>query len=161
MVKVISAGIGYSEEIAVFDFESYSEAGYYWDGPLNRFRAPDGFPKGKTGIQSIGAARYAEDPTTEILSLAYDLKDGSGPILWVPGMAPPTHLFDYLAQDGALIEAFNVLFEFWIWQYVAHDRMGWPELPLDKLRCAKAKAGAWGLPNSLDNVTKVLHSHGY
>lgn len=143
------------------DFETYSEAGYYWDGPLNRWRAPDGFPKGKSGLPSIGAARYAEDPTTEIISLAYDLKDGRGAFLWAPGMDPPTHLFNYLQQPGVLIEAYNVLFEFFIWHYVAHLRLGWPPLPLEKLRCAAAKAAAWGMPNALDQVSKVLNSHGY
>jgi hypothetical protein len=159
--KTIPAGLTHATILPDMDFETYSEAGFYWDGPLNRWRAPDGFPKGKPGLPSIGAAKYAEHTSTEIISLAYDLKDGRGAFLWVPGMDPPTHLFRYLQQPGALIEAYNVLFEYFIWHYVGHLKLGWPPLDLSILRCAKAKAAAWGLPNNLDKTAIVLHSYGY
>ena len=55
------------------DFETYSEAGFLWDEAGQKW----GCPKGATrkGIFAVGAAVYAEHPSTEVLSLAYDLKD--------------------------------------------------------------------------------------
>ncbi len=139
------------------DFETYSEAGYYWDEAKNKWRAPDGFPKSKPGLPSIGAAKYAEHPTTKILSLSYNLKDGVGPRLWVPGMEPPADLHTHIVTGG-LLEAWNSFFEFIIWHYVCHLRMKWPTLPLYQMRCAMAKAAAYGLPGQLEKAAKVINA---
>ncbi len=159
--KTVIAGLTQSTVYPSFDFETYSEAGYEWSEIKCRWVAPDGFPNGKAGLPSIGAARYAEDPTTEVLSLAYDILDGRGKILWVPGMPDPQHLFDYLAQPDAIIEAHNSMFEYLIWHYVCHLRMGWPPLRLNQLRCSMSKCAAWGLPGALDKVSKILNNYGY
>jgi len=141
--------------VAEIDFETYSEAGYYFDPVKDKWRAPDGFPQGKAGLQSIGAPAYAEHPSTELLKLSYNLKDGKGPQLWSPGDPAPTDLFTYIAQEG-LIEAWNSSFEFLIWHHVCVGRMGWPPLPLNQLRCAMAKGAAWGLPGALAKAAQVL-----
>ena len=41
------------------------------------------------GIEVVGSARYAEHPSTIVLCLAYDLKDGRGKRQWLPGHPPP------------------------------------------------------------------------
>lgn len=143
--------------IAELDFETYSEAGYYFDPVKQRWRAPDGFPAGKAGLQSVGTPAYAEHPSTEVLCMAYDLKDGLGPRLWVPGDAPPVDLFSYIAAGG-LVEAYNSFFEYYIWVYVCTPRMGWPALPLAQLRCAMGKAAAWGLPGKLAKAAEVINA---
>jgi hypothetical protein len=79
------------------DFETYSEAGYIWDGAAGKWRAPPGATK--KGIFAVGAAAYSEHPSTEILCLAYDLKDGLGPRLWIPGTPAPQELFDHIAAE--------------------------------------------------------------
>jgi DNA polymerase len=78
-------------------------------------------------------------------------------------MNPPEELFDYMAShwdlsgvEKGLIEAHNSMFEFLIWHHVCHKRMGWPELPLDLLRCSMSKALAWSLPGALDKAIKAL-----
>jgi len=126
------------------DFETYSEAGYTWTG--ERWVS---LIKGKPGLKGVGAPVYAEHPTTEVVSLFYRLPDRVG--LWVPGMPPPVALFDYMAAGG-LIEAHNSMFEYLIWYYVCHPRMGWPELPQSQLRCSAAKARNWGLPGALEKA---------
>lgn len=160
--------------IPTFDFETYSEAGFLWDPSVERWR---GVTKGKRGLPAVGAAAYAQHPTTEVLCLAYDL--GSGPQLWIPGGmtdtvrnvlirgthlwlwdciipdAQPTALFEYLG-NGGLLEAHNSMFEYLIWLYVCHGRMGWPELPLDQLRCSMSKMSAYNLPPSLGAAAKAL-----
>lgn len=136
--------------IPEIDFETYSEAGYTWDG--EKYLAPKGATK--PGLAAVGAVVYAEHPTAEVLSLAYDMKDGLGPRLWIPGMPPPQELFDHVARGG-LLEAWNSKFEYWIWLNVCHARMDWPHLPFWQLRDAMAKARAHSWPGRLKIAAKV------
>jgi DNA polymerase len=149
----IPAGPGYATVLPDMDFEAFSAAGYYWDGPADRYRgvAPDG----KGGLPVVGAPVYCEHPSTEIISLAYDLKDGDGPRLWIPGQPPPVELFNHIAAGG-LVEAWNSSFEYMLWRYVCEARMGWPEFPLNQLRCAMAKARAWSLPGKLEKAADAI-----
>jgi len=135
------------------DFETYSEAGYEFDPALGRF-VP--LQKGKPGIKGINAAVYAEHPSTQIINLAYDLADGRGECLWLPGMGLPQDLFGHIAAGG-LIEAHNSGFEFYIWHHVCHKCLGWPPLPLNQLRCSASKARAWSLPGALGKLSEVLN----
>jgi len=144
------AGMGVSTVLADFDFETYSEAGYIWNG--KRWGALQGT---NSGIKAVGAAAYAEHPSTEVLSLAYDLKDGSGPQLWFPGMPDPVALFNHF-KDGKNVEAWNAMFEFHIWQAVCVERMGWPPIHLDQLRCAMAKSRAYSMPGKLSDAARVV-----
>jgi len=137
------------------DFETYSEAGFIWDDTSKSYKAPKGATK--KGLPAVGAVAYSEHPSTEVLSLAYDLKDGLGPRLWIPTMPPPVELFEYLAAGG-LIEAWNCSFEYWIWKNVCTARMGWPELPFWQLRDAMAKARAHALPGTLAKAAEVTEA---
>ena len=136
---------------ATLDFETYSEAGYY--------RTPEGKWKGITktspGLPAVGAPAYAEHPSCRVLSLAWDLGDGTSAHLWIPGMPAPTDLFAYLATGGT-VEAHNAGFEYWIWHFVCHGRMGWPALPITQLSCSMAKCRAHSLPGKLGKAAEVL-----
>lgn len=136
---------------AVMDFETYSEAGYY-QTTEGKWR---GITKTSPGLAAVGAPAYAEHPSCRVLSLAWDLHDGAGPHLWIPGMPAPEDLFAYLAEGG-LVEAHNAGFEYWIWHYVCHGRMGWPALPLAQLSCSMAKCRAHSLPGKLGKAAEVL-----
>lgn len=138
--------------IAEFDFETYSEAGYIWDARAKKWR---GHSPTNKGISAVGAAVYSEHASTEVLSLAYDLRDGLGPRVWVPGLPEPLDLFDHLKRGG-LIEAFNSAFEYFIWANVCEARMGWPRLPYLQLRDAKAKAMAHNLPGNLKGAAEAI-----
>lgn len=148
----IPAGPGFATILPDLDFETYSEVGYIWDG-----KKWQGLTKTQRGIAAVGASVYSEHPSTEVLSLAYDLKDGVGPRLWVPGCPPPADLFAHIA-GGGLLEAHNSGFEFYIWLNVCQARMGWPPLPLHQLRCSMAKARAHSLPGALGKVAAVLEA---
>jgi len=153
--ELIRAGCGYSTVLPDFDFETYSEAGYYFDEVARRWKLLPNVPKGTShGLAAVGAAAYSEHPSTEVVSLAYDLKDGKGPQLWVPTMPSPVELFDHLAAGG-LLEAWNTPFEYLIWLNVCAPRMGWPELDYRQLRDAMAKSRAFSMPGGLANAAKV------
>lgn len=146
---------GHCRELPDFDFETYSAAGYEFT-PENKRVKVKGAPGGATnGLQIVGAAAYCEHPSAEVLSLAYDLKDGLGKRLWIPGAPPPVDLFDHIA-NGGLLEAWNSIFEFFVWHYVCVPKYGWPPLPFHQLRDAMAKARAWSLPGALGKAGPVV-----
>lgn len=123
------------------DFETYSSAGY----------GPDFKPlrKGKSGIEIVGSARYAEDPSTRPLSLAY--KIGTGPTqLWIDGMPPPQDLIDAV-RSGEHVAAWNSSFEYDIW-----PKLGIGRIPLSQFVDPSALARAYGIPGSLAKAGAVL-----
>lgn len=146
------AGMGRATVLPDMDFETYSEAGFIWDAATNKWECPEGATK--KGLPIVGAARYAEHPSTEVLSFYYDLKDGIGRRCWLPGMPNPTPLFEHVHQFP--VEAWNSGFEYWIWNKVCAPKYGWPALEVRALRCAMAKSRAHSLPGALDGAGKVL-----
>ena len=149
----LNAGLGTSTIIADIDFETYSEAGFTWNKTNERWEPPHG--ASIKGLPTVGTAVYSEHPTTELLSMAYDLKDGKGKRLWRPGCALPDDLCNHI-KLGRLVEAWNMPFERWLWDKVCVSKYGWPKLPPHQLRCAMAKARAFGLPGGLDAAGNVM-----
>lgn len=153
----LNVGLGKSTIVADMDFETYSPAGYVWNESENKWGLLPG--ANEKGLFCTGAARYTEHPDAEVLSLAYDLKDGLGLRLWLPSFDHlPMDLFDHIATGG-LIEAWNCQFERWVWMNICQKKYNFPELPFRQLRDAMAKARAFALPGGLDNCAKVLNSH--
>jgi DNA polymerase len=148
-----NAGLGISTVLADLDFETRSEAGFLWDEDTGKWLAPEGAKK--KGLEAVGVARYAEHPTTDVLSLSYNLKDGKGPRRWRPGFPPPLDLWAHV-QHGRLLEAWNSAFEWWIWNLVCVKRYGFPPLPFQQLRCAMSKARAAGYPGKLGEAGQVM-----
>ena len=132
------------------DFETYSEAGYQWVD-----NKPKSLCHGKPGIQGVGAAAYAGHPSTEILSLAYDLNDGAGIRVWIPRMPNPDRNILW-ATGGTPIETHNSGFEWLIWNLVGVPKYGWVPLPQLYLQCSMAKSLAYGLPAALAKAAGVF-----
>lgn len=147
---LIQVALGTSEVLACGDFETYSEAGYSIGAKVKGVAAG-----GKGGLPVVGTPVYAEHPTTEVICFYYNLKDGHGRRGWMPGTPNPQPLFDHIA-NGGLFEAWNVTFEWYIWNMVCVRKYGWPPLPLAQCRCAMAKSRRHSLPGSLSRAAKVL-----
>jgi DNA polymerase len=150
---VLHAGLGSSTILADIDFETYSPAGFVWHEGEGKFIAPRGATS--KGLPAVGSACYTEHPEAEVLSCAYNLKDGLGARLWIPTMPPPFDLFDHV-QRGGLLEAWNCAFERWVWDNICVKKYLWIPLPRHQLRDAMAKARAFALPGKLDNAGAVL-----
>lgn len=134
------------------DFETYSEAGYRLtaDGKVQSILGP-----GKTGgLPVVGTPRYAEHPSTEAVVLRYDLKDGHGMRYWRPGQPNPMPLLDHVERGGELA-AWNVAFEWYVWNCVCVPQYGWPPLALEQLYCDMAKANRYALPGKLEVAAQV------
>jgi DNA polymerase len=149
----IRVALGESEVLPSFDFETYSEAGFTIDPNTGKIKGLG--PQGKGGLPVVGTPVYAEHPSTEVLCLYYNLKDGRGRRPWYPGAPDPQPLIEYI-RGGGRIEAWNITFEFWIWNMVCARRYGWPVLPIEQCRCAMAKSRRYSMPGKLNNAAKVL-----
>ena len=147
-------GLGVTTVMASMDFETYSEAGMYYDFHKKAFKT---LLPNKQGISIAGAWAYSLHPSTEALCLAYDLKDGYGSRLWVPGNPAPADLLAHIAA-GRVVSAFNSFFEYSIWTNVCAARLGWPPLPLESLRDTQAKAQAYSLPKALGKVAEAIEA---
>lgn len=124
--------------------------------------------KSECSLKTAGTYRYALDPTTDILCLAFRLPswhpDRTGlwhpafPTLGIPAAAIDDdvwELFDWI-HHGGLVEAHNAFFERCIWAKVQVPRYGWPEIAPHQWRCSAAKAAALALPRSLDAALDAL-----
>lgn len=120
-------------------------------------------------LKDHGAWVYAEHPSTQIMCLA--VKAGSEPTrIWpnpaiyksslplLPLVSLP-EIFELMDRADE-IEAHNSMFEQAIFQHVANRRMGWPMLPLDKLRCTMSVAAYRGLPLDLDRACAAVGVKG-
>jgi len=102
-----------------------------------------------------GLPVYAADPSTEILCIAYGTTKKNVKLWDFRKLAPPKDLFE-LIEEADTVHAHNMAFESWIWREVAVKRLGWPKLPLEKLRCTAAKAAYNNRPRSLENAALAL-----
>ncbi len=145
--------------IPTIDGELYSEAGFVWTEPsekypLGRWVAPEGAKK--PGIAAVGAPVYCEHPSTEVLTVSYDLVDQRGIRRWKPGERLPWDLMNHLQDPTAPIEAHNALFErLWV-EKVAARLYGWPVPDPLKWRCSMATALVAQRPGALANLGAVL-----
>ena len=107
-------------------------------------------------LADVGAWRYAADPTTEVLCVAYAVDDG--PVnIWTPGQADTRRIQDCgrLIRIGSLSPTIPILSEPSKTRLL-HSRYGWPLVPLAQHRCTLAAALANALPGSLDAAAAAL-----
>lgn len=114
-------------------------------------------------LKKFGAARYAQDPTTEVICLALKWEKLE-PIIWFsPNFRFPgsNSISDddvkKMVEEADVIEAHNASFEYFIWKYVM-PRCGFAMFDTKKLRCSAAKAAMYGLPRSLEQACAAIGS---
>ena len=114
-------------------------------------------------IKTVGAWKYAMDPSTEIMCLAVGEEGRSG-IDLIPreefkkipvSMSPFVERVKRIA--GIQLIAHNAHFEYAIWNYILAPRYGWPFL-LDPgyWGCTMSRAAMCGLPLSLESLSTAL-----
>lgn len=110
--------------------------------------------RSRVDLKTAGVYRYAMDPSTDALCLAFAV-DGGPVWVWRKGRPFPTALKRAI-DGGALLHAHNAAFERLIWQHVCVPRYGWPEVDLERWRCTAAGAAAVALPRSLADAASAL-----
>lgn len=119
----------------------------------------------KADIKSVGAYRYAFDPSTEILCAAMALGDGE-PFVWdslgmwrgdtmegIVGIAP---FWNALDNPEVLIYAHNAQFEFAIMQALLVKTWNIDCPHVSRFRCTMSLARRAALPGKLDKLSEVL-----
>lgn len=137
--------------LPTIDFETYSDAGFEYDLQSGKWIKIG--PKG--GIQDVGSWAYSRHPSTEVLWLSFDMRDGQGVQSWFPWLPAPTVLFDHI-RSGGVVEAHNSFFEYGIWNNVFTRQLGAPPANISQFEDSAAACSAWGLPRSLDGAASVL-----
>jgi Toprim domain/CHC2 zinc finger len=106
-------------------------------------------------LEIAGAWRYASDPTTEVLCLAYAVDDGD-PQIWIPGDPIPEAFLTAAADPSWQVVAHNHQFERAITTRILTPRFDWPGIPLERQICTMTMALASALPGGLDNAVLAL-----
>jgi len=96
-------------------------------------------------LPARGVYNYAQDPSTQVLCMAWALDDGEVSV-WTPGEPFP---FDPKAHR---IYAHNAAFERLIFWYVLCPDLGLPEPALEQFYCTATQARANCAPGSLEDV---------
>ena len=111
---------------------------------------------GAVGIE-VGHHRYATDPQTDVLCVAWVAMDALGRVLhdtlssWTPGDPVPS----WAAGNGDAW-AWNVAFDRTIYDAILVPRYGWPARDPDRFRCLMVRAAYGNLPMSLAKAGAVL-----
>ena len=69
-------------------------------------------------LLTSGAYLYAEDPSTEIISMSYSWTDGTNMYTWEVGDMVPSAIVDHI-ESGNFVAAHNAEFDWQIWNLVA------------------------------------------
>ena len=115
----------------------------------------------KADITVVGAARYASDPTTEILMFAI-ATDTEGPYLWVNPKYGKSHpkampmLRRAFNDPDSLIWAHSCLFELFISMYRSVADLGMSAPLVRQWRCTSALARRAAMPDSLEQCALTL-----
>lgn len=110
-------------------------------------------------LKKSGAWRYSEDPTTEVLCLAYTI-EGLDIAVWTPQFTdddPTTsRLLNCVRDDRIMFIAHNVQFEKAIWRNIMVAIFGWPDIPDNRWHDSMATCAMKVLPLDLDRAATVL-----
>lgn len=105
--------------------------------------------RSKVDLPTYGLDKYAKDPSTEVICMAYSIDQG--PVkLWTPNLALPSFLF---RNTGITYQAWNAAFEFNIMKHVLQLDVRWENF-IDSM----AMAAANNMPQSLDECSQFLNS---
>jgi DNA polymerase len=116
------------------------------------FVALDVETRSRLDLKKVGAARYAVDPSTDVLCVGYAINDRPAEH-WAPGDPEPVGL---LADPNCLFVAHNAGFDRLISKHILAARYGWPDIPIERWRCTMTMCLALALPASLAKAAAVL-----
>lgn len=114
----------------------------------------------KVDLKSVGAYRYAFDPSTEILCAAMALND-EYPVIWHKGIRQEIEsgfnlYWDALENPDVLIYAHNAQFEMAICQALLYKTWGIQCPDLSRFRCTASLARRAALPAKLETLAITL-----
>jgi DNA polymerase len=100
---------------------------------------------------------YANDPTTEVLCIAYGIYPDKICLVDSNIIDKNFPLLDHV-RNGGKIQAWNAMFEYAIWNCVCVPKYGWPPLKLEQCIDSMAIAAANNVPQNLDDAGALLNA---
>jgi len=88
---------------------------------------------------------YANDPTTEVLCIAFGTDINNVCVATADALYPEEDFLQHVA-DGGKIQAWNAMFEYAIWNCVCVPKYNWPPLRLEQCIDTMAIAAANNVP---------------
>jgi DNA polymerase len=122
---------------------------------MNRYIVPDFETVSQADLKKVGAWRYAEDVTTNVLTLRWDYSWRNDTGLWHPGMPFPPEFGEAL-RDGTLFIAHNTSFEKAMWRMHMMPVYGWPNVRNNQWDDTMARCANLVIPQDLDMAVRVL-----
>jgi len=105
-------------------------------------------------LKKSGPWPYAENPTTEILCLWYDV--GGGEPRKCDHLHPGGDLLRYIGTDEAIFIAHGAGFEKAIWRKVMVPEFGWPDIPNKRWHDTQAVCAMKVIPQKLEKALLTL-----
>ncbi|MBL4908954.1 MAG: hypothetical protein JKX78_02855 [Alteromonadaceae bacterium] len=113
--------------------------------------------RSEADITKVGAMKYAEHPSTEIMMVSFSY-NGRTVYNWNPftSKASAPHVLLALIKCGWIIRAHNSEFEYWMTNLVATRQFGWPEVPVEQFYDTMAMSCAMAFPASLEKAGAAI-----
>jgi DNA polymerase bacteriophage-type len=109
-------------------------------------------------LKAVGAAKYAADPSTDVLCYVFYPK---GETLELRTEFSPFSAYNRwvvkLVNNPNAIFISHGIFDQFIWKGVMVKKYGYPEIPIERWRCTMAKCYAHGLSGSLKEAAIALN----
>lgn len=110
--------------------------------------------RSQANLKRVGAWRYCEDPTTEVLTLCWRVNGDR--FNWVPGLDVDD--LAVLAEDPDVIfVAHGAQFEKAAWRKIMMPTYGLPDVPNERWIDTQASCAYKNVPLGLDEVSRVLN----
>ena len=110
--------------------------------------------RSRCDLKLTGSARYAQDPTTEILCLSFE--NAEGVVTWPAGPEADMQLRELADNPEIVFVAHNAGFEKDILREIMVPKYGFPDVPNERWHCTLSVCAMKGLPQDLDDVTRIL-----
>lgn len=111
--------------------------------------------RGLLRLDKAGSWKYAADPGTEVICIAYAVDDQSIKI-WLPGDPVPLEFHEIAQNPNWFLCSHNAQFELALLRRILQPRHDWPRIPLTRFRCTMAMGLALALPGKLELAAEAL-----
>jgi len=113
-------------------------------------------------LKQVGAWRYAEDPTTNVICLCFEWPNAGDTLIltWRPETGHDKELRALVTNPEVIFSAHNAGFEKAIWRRIMVPLFGFPDIPNERWHDTLAVCAMKGLPLELDVACGALGLEG-
>ena len=115
--------------------------------------------RSRIDLAEQGLDIYANDPSTEVLCIAFGTNQDNVEVLAPNILKNSIHALIHHVEDGGKIQAWNAMFEYTIWNCVCAPKYGWPPLKLEQCIDTMAIAAANNVPQALGDAAIFMDAN--